>query len=296
MLRRPSLSALRTFEAVARLGGFTRAAAELGVTQAAVSRHMARLERELGMDLLVRGARGTEPTEAGATLFAALRRAFGDIEQALEEIGARGARETLTVSVAPYFSARWLTPRLPRFMGGNPRIDLRLHHSYVPPDFRRDRIDLGINWGPGDWPGTKSEPVLSGELTAVVNRSVFEDLAPKKPQDLARLTLLHEFDIAHWEAWFKTAGAKLPAEAKSLRIDDSHALRRATLDGQGAALFFVGLMQEDLASGHLVQPFPVTVDVGQGYWLNYPSERELPNKAKVFRTWLKQEIEREPYC
>ncbi len=296
MLRRPSLSALRTFEAVARLGGFTRAAAELGVTQAAVSRHMARLERELGIDLLVRGPRGTEPTDAGTRLFTALRRAFGDIEQALEEIGARGARETLTVSVAPYFSARWLTPRLPRFMGSNPRIDLRLHHSYAPPDFRRDRIDLGINWGSGRWPGTTSEPVLSGEFTAVVSRSVFDALKPKAPQDLARLTLLYEFDIAHWAAWFAKAGARLPQGAKGLQIDDSHALRRAVLEGQGAALFFAGLVQEDLASGLLVQPFPATVDVGSAYWLNYPSERELPNKAKVFRTWLKQEIEREPWC
>ncbi|MGE0213730.1 MAG: LysR substrate-binding domain-containing protein [Parvibaculaceae bacterium] len=296
MSRFPSLSALRTFEAVLRTGGFTRAAQELGVTQAAVSRQVARLEQDLGLRLLERLPKGIEPTEAGSRLSASLSRAFGDIARALEDIGASGDRQILTVSVAPYFSARWLTPRLPRFMGRHPEIDVRLHHSYLPPDHRRDRIDLGLNWGTGAWPGATSEMVLKGDLSPVMSRRLFERMQPRTPRDLARQPLLQEFGTEDWQKWFAAAGAAPPKTLKSRRIDDFHALRRAVLDEQGTGLFFVGLMEEDLASGQLVQPFPVTVDVGTHYWLNYPRDRALPRKAKLFRSWIRQEMAREPYC
>lgn len=264
------------------------------MTQVAVSRQVARLERDLGMALLQRTPRGAVPTAAGARLHATLRGAFHDIEQALEEIGADG-RQVLTVSVAPYFSARWLTPRLPRFLADNPRLEVRLHHAYLPPDYRRDRIDLGINWGAGDWPDAKAELVLKGDLTPVLGRAL-AGAGIGRPEDLARHALLYEFDAAHWRLWFEAAGSPMPPNARLLRIDDTHALRRAVLDGQGAGLLFERMLGEDLASGQLVRPFPVSADVGSSYWLTGPRGRDLPHKAKLFRTWLRREIAREPGC
>lgn len=295
MARLPSLAALRGVEAVARTGGFTRAAAELGVTQVAVSRQVARLERDLAVSLFERTPRGAVPTEAGARLQAALRGAFRDIEQALEAIST-GGRQVLTVSVAPYFSARWLTPRLPRFLSRHPGVEVSLHHAYLPPDYRRDRIDLGINWGTGDWPDATAERVLKGDLTPVMSRALAERSPPARPADLARHTLLHEFEAAHWRAWFKAAGRAMPEHARLIRIDDTHALRRAILDGQGVGLLFEGMLEEDLAAGQLIRPFPISAEVGESYWLTTPKGREPPHKARLFRAWLRQEIAREPTC
>ena len=88
----------------------------------------------------------------------------------------------------------------------------------------------------------------------------------------------------------------MPRLTRILRLDDSHALRRAAVEGQGIALFFTGFLQEDLATGRLVQPFPVSVDTGSSYWLNYPNDVELPYGARLFRNWLLREIKSDPFC
>ena len=110
--RLPSLTALRSFEAVARHLSFTKAADELGVTQAAISRQVKALEAALSVILVVRGKAGNSLTDAGEQLFGGIHRGFDTIVQAIERISGSGNRQILNVSVAPFFSARWLTPRL----------------------------------------------------------------------------------------------------------------------------------------------------------------------------------------
>src|SRR3954451_2952552 len=165
MARLPSLTALRAFEAVARTLSFTNAARELGVSQAAVSRQIRLLEEGLAVTLVTRGAAGNTLTASGEILFDGTYRGFASIGQAVERIGGSAGREILNVSVAPFFSSVWLTPRLMDFYRRHPGIELRLHHSYQPADHRREGIDLGINWGSGNWPGVKKELVLDGALT-----------------------------------------------------------------------------------------------------------------------------------
>src|SRR5512135_639890 len=147
--RLPSLTALRSFEALARTLSFTGAARELGVSQAAVSRQIKALETALAVPLIVRSGAGNTLTDAGEELYSGVHRAFEAIELSVDRIGGSGGREILNVSVAPFFSARWLTPRLISFFRRHPDIDLRLHHAYSPADFRREGIDIGINWGSG---------------------------------------------------------------------------------------------------------------------------------------------------
>src|SRR5262245_35354236 len=230
--RFPSLSALKAFESVARTLSFTKSARELGVTQAAVSRQVKALEDELAVRLVARRPKGNVLTDAGEILFSGLYQAFGTIEQSVARITGSGAREILNVSVAPFFSARWLTPRLMSFFERHPDIELRLHHSYHPADHKREGIDLGINWGSGDWPGVKIEKVLDGSLTPVMSS---ERHAPTRPTDLVDLTLLYEFDFEDWRLWFEQAGVPLNTPVKSLRLNDTHALSRAALDGHGVA-------------------------------------------------------------
>lgn len=295
--RLPSLTALRAFESVARTLSFTRAARELGVTQAAVSRQVKALEQELSVQLLRRGAQRNELTDAGEMLFAGVYKAMQAIGQSVAEITGSGTREILNVSVAPFFSAAWLTPRLMRFITAHPEIDLRLHHAYHPADHRREGIDLGINWGAGDWPGVVKEKVLDGSLIPVASPALVSRLAAGRsarqalpPRQIFKTTLLYEFDLQHWQLWFTAMGTDWDQKGTTLRLSDSHALRRAAIDGHGIALFFAALVAEDLAEGRLVQPFAATIHTGYDYYLNYPTDVELTRKAKLFRRWLQDEI------
>jgi DNA-binding transcriptional LysR family regulator len=297
MRRLPSLTALRAFEAVARTLSFTQAARELGVTQAAVSRQIRQLEESLAVTLVTRAATGNTLTAAGEILFDGVYRGFASMGQAVERIGGSTGREILNVSVAPFFSSVWLTPRLMSFYRRHPGIDLRLHHSYQPADHRREGIDLGVNWGSGNWPRVRKELVLDGALTPVLSPDLLARSGPlETPERMLALTLFYEFDLADWALWFARAGSALPKGGRSFRLNDSHALRRAALDGHGVALFFRGLVEDDLRSGRLVQPVPLAVNTGFDYYLNYADGHELPAKAKSFRRWLLAEVGRQPYA
>ena len=295
--RLPSLTALRCFETVARTLSFTRAAGELGVTQAAVSRQIRLLEEALAVKLILRGAGRNALTDAGEILFAGLYRAFETIGQSVGQISGSAGREILNVSVAPYFSARWLTPRLMTFLGTHPEIDLRLHHSYQPADHKREAIDIGINWGSGMWRGVRKEIVLDGALTPVLSPALLARSGPlTEPRHLLELTLFYEFDLRDWQLWFELAGVTATAPLCSIRLNDSHALRRAALDGHGVALFFRGLLEEDLQSGRLIQPVDFTVHTGFDYYLNYADDQDLPAKSKAFRRWIFGEVKTRPYA
>lgn len=291
----PSLSALRSFEAVGRHLSFTRAGAELGVTQAAVSRQIKALEEDLAVRLVTRGATRNSLTAAGEILFGGIHRAFGTIEETVQRITGSGERDILNVSLAPYFSACWLTPRLMTFVQRHPHIDLRLHHSYQPADHRREAIEIGINWGAGAWPGVTKEKILDGGLTPVMAPGLAAQLhAGGDPRRLLGATLLYEFDIGDWRLWFEGLGLDLPADVGALRLSDSHALRRAAIDGHGVALFCHGLVQADLAAGLLVQPFDHVAHTGYDYYLNYAEDVELTARAKAFRRWILDEVDRAP--
>ena len=292
--RLPSLTALRSFEAVARTLSFTKAALELGVTQAAVSRQVKALEVSLSVTLVVRGKARNALTDAGEELYGGIHRAFDAVEQAVARISGSGGREILNVSVAPYFSAYWLTPRLLSFFRRHPEIDLRLHHSYHPADFRREGIDIGINWGTGLWPDAKIDLVLAGDLTAVLSPKLASQAGKlRHPRQLLRLPLFYEFDLGDWKSWFDACGVAMPA-VESLRLSDSHALRRMALDGHGVALFFAAMLEDDLEAGRLIRPFATQINTGANYYLNYPGDTELPSKTRKFRRWILDQTAERP--
>jgi LysR family glycine cleavage system transcriptional activator len=286
----PPLATLRVFDAVARHASFTRAADELAITQAAVSRQIKRLEEDLGAALFVRGHRSIAITPAGRKLQRAARQAFAAIAAATEAIAADRRARRLSISVSPFFSAAWLTPRLPGFQRKHPDLRVELHHAYAPPDYHRADIDLGINWGRGRWPGIVAEKVLDGALAPMLAPALRRARRIKAPADLLRLPLLYEFDEADWRAWFAAAGVAAPERLHLRRIDDSHALQQAALDGQGVALFFVALAPPDLAAGRLEQPFATALADGRDYYLNYPRRSARAAGLRMFRQWLLSEM------
>lgn len=290
--RLPSLTALRSFEAVARTLSFTKAAEELGVTQAAVSRQIKNLEQDLAVELVSRRSTKNVLTDAGDLLFDGIYRAFETMADAVSKITDTGDREILTISVAPYLSAQWLTPRLMEFLAAHPEIDLRLHHSYHPSDHRREGIDIGINWGSGEWPGVEKIKLVDGSLVAVASPALIEKVGmPAHPSALLGQSLFYEFELQHWRLWFENAQVKIPENFRGQRISDSHALRRAIVDGHGVGLFFSALLDEDIAAGHLVRVQGEPVHTGYDYYLNYPRDVQLPRKAKVFMRFILEQTD-----
>ena len=181
-----TLVKLRAFEAVGRNMSFNLAARELAVTPTALSHHVRHLEDQLGQQLFHRLHRQIVLTETGQTLLAACTSGLSTLDRAVHDATRTEHDATLTVSVAPYFSARWLTPRLANFWSAHPEIELRLHHAYQPADFSLDRVDAGIAWGHGRWTGTHAVRVLTGELTALcspkLRRAMPETPKPSRPR------------------------------------------------------------------------------------------------------------------
>ncbi|BDU72283.1 LysR substrate-binding domain-containing protein [Mesoterricola silvestris] len=290
-----TITQVRAFEAVGRLGSFKRAAEELFVTQAALSHHVRHLEEHLGVQLVRRLHRRIELTAEGAQLLAEGGRALEALATALRDL-RRSREEALRVSVPPYFSLRWLTPRLGHLWKRHPGLDLQLHHTYQTVDLLRDRVDAAIAWGHGKWPGIQSTLLMTSRLTPICTPEYLRRHGPDlKPADLLGHPLFYEFDAAHWHQWFRAAGAETAARLQGVRIDDSHALRRVVLDGHGFGLFFMELIQGDVAAGRLVQPFDLCIDPGCAYYLNRSRDAPMGAKLQAFTQWILAEAEKDPY-
>jgi DNA-binding transcriptional LysR family regulator len=290
-----TLTQLRAFESVGRNLSFTKAASELFVTPAALSHHVRHLESSLGVPLVRRLHRRIELTPAGELLLAEATVSLRALGRALEVVGRTERDAPLIISVAPYFSARWLTPRLGRFWARSPDTRLQLQHAYHPANFLTDDVAAGINWCPEDVPGSDSTLILHGRLTMVCRPDFLDRLsADPQPSDLLRHRLYYEFDVNHLHDWFAAAGEPTGDFRNADKVDDSHTLRELVVTGNGAGLFFSGLIHEDVRSGLLVAPFEVEVDPGSAYYLLRPRGRGLSPRLEAFIEWLQQETLMDP--
>src|SRR6516165_11644662 len=154
MLRRlPPLNALKAFESAARSESFTRAAEELCVTQAAISRQVKALEATIGIKLFNRERQRLVMTSAGREYLTVIRDALDRIAGGTERVVQRQNSSNLTISTSPDFAAKWLVYRLGRFAESHPEIDLRISASAHHVDFAREDVDLAVRHGDGKWPG-----------------------------------------------------------------------------------------------------------------------------------------------
>ena len=289
--RVPPLNALRAFDASARHLNFTRAAAELNVTQAAISHQVRFLERDLGVTLFRRLTRKLALTAEGEILSRAVHGALAEIGEALDEIRSLNARErTLTVTLTPTFGGRWLAERLSRFWRRHPDIDLRLHHSIELVDFARDDVDMAVRWGRGSWPGVKAEFLMHSSLTPVCSPALLEGPHPlRTPADLRHHTLLHAYNYEAWTQWLKAAGITDLDAKRGPIIDDPAVLDQATLEGQGVALGRISLLTDQIADGRLVRLFEPDVETEFAYYIVYPVGALAKPKVKAFYDFLRIE-------
>lgn len=281
--RLPALDSLRFLEAGARHANFTRAAAELGVTPAAVSLRIRDLEAELGVTLFRRSGPAVTPTEAGAALAARVARALGLLRAAVEE--CRGAAEPLRVTAVPTFAMRWLTPRLAAYHARPDAVPIQLD---VAAELRpAEGFDIAIRTGPGDWPGFEATALMPVEAAPMLSPALAAGLS--SPADLAALPLLPHPD---WPRWFREAGVAAPALRFYADDYPTHELdAAAAIEGAGVALLSPRLYGPLLRDGKLVQPFPHVIRGPAAHYLLLRPGEARPAVLR-FRDWLADEARR----
>jgi LysR family glycine cleavage system transcriptional activator len=282
--RLPQLNAIKAFEAAARHVSFTRAAAELCVTQGAVSHQVKALESELGIKLFNRERQRLIITDAGRDYLAIVRDAFDRIAMGTERLVQRQNSGTLTVSTSPDFAAKWLVHRLGRFAEAHPEIDLRVSATMHHVDFAREDVDIAVRHGDGHWPGLHVTRLCAEHLFAVCSPTLASGLS--RPSDVLKLPLLHLDDRTAWSAWFDAAGVTGPDAMHGPILNRASMLIDAAVDGQGVALARTALAAWDLIHRRLVRPFAVALPLSKSYWIVGPKANASLPKVVAFRAWL----------
>jgi LysR family transcriptional regulator, glycine cleavage system transcriptional activator len=282
------MQALRAFEATARTGSLTRAAESLNLTHGAISHQIKALEASLGVPLVERAGRGIRVTGAGARLATRVRAALADITDAVREASARSNPRQLRVSVMPSFAARWLLPRLGRFLARHHDIEIDVRSSFALVDFLADDTDVAIRYGFGGWPDVEAEHILSDTFFPVCSPRLASGL-PAQPRDLARHTLLRSDDEL-WKPWFEAVGLGWPEPSRGPIFNDSALTLQAAVEGQGIALARSSLLGNDVKNGLLVRLFDIDVPAWRRYYLVYPRRLSGSPKLALFRAWLLDEI------
>jgi len=299
MRRLPPLAAIRAFEAAARHESFTAAAAELGLTQAAVSYQVKALEERLGAPLFVRERGRARLTPLGLRLLPTLSQAFDSLEAAFAS--HREEDETLlTITTTHTFANTWLAWRLGAFQMEHADLAVRMTTSNELCDLRAGDADIAIRAGTGGWEGLEHHRLFDSAFTPMASRQCVAEAERKLGRQLEPADLPNQNRIGPsddwWQQWFADNG--VPADESvfrkaGIRLDNQANEGHAAMGGQGFALLTPLLWKGDVAAGRLAMPFPDRVSTrGWAYWLLYPSDRRLTPKVKRFKEWLLAEMER----
>lgn len=288
--RLPSPSALRTFEAAARLGSFKEAAAELGVTPTAVSHQIRALEDSLGTALFIRRTRAVELTEAGAALSPAVHTALLGIKTAIEDVAE--TESALTVTTTAAFAALRLVPKLADFEARYPEIKIQLMTGAGVVDLRRDRrVDVAIRYAVGPHTGFHEVPLISEEFGAYCAPDRFSP-----DGHVARHPLIETawqqppLEHATWETWLKVAGEAAPGRLRISRYEEEHFVLQAALAGQGLALMSNALVG-DAIDRKLLVPYRAEIQIPGGkYTALCLQDRATTRRIRLFTEWLEKEF------
>ena len=287
----PPANSLVAFEAAARHLNFTRAAKELLVTQAAVSRHIKVLEDHLGLPLFRRLPRSLQLTPQGRRMQAAVTMGLEHIANTAADLRRSRGDEDVTVSTSVTFASYWLMARIAKFRAAYPDLEIRLVASAPVANLAVAGIDLAVRYGAGTWPDVEAIHLMNNEVFPVCAPSYLEGRAPlQTPEDLLNETLLHLVEHDHnwvsWDSWLKALGVDGRPVRRGHEFDNYLILVQAALDGQGVALGGGRLADDFLASGSLVRPLDATLSSERGFYLLIPKDVPLGNSARLFRDWI----------
>jgi LysR family glycine cleavage system transcriptional activator len=282
----PSLPLLAAFEAAARTGSITAAARELSLTQSAVSRQVKALEEQLEVELFHRERQTIRLTVGGDAYAREIRDALRKISTASLNLRANPFGGTLTLAILPTFGTRWLAPRLPKFLAGNPGITINLVTRLSSFDFRLEPVDAAIHFGRPEWQG--------GELALLRSETVIPACSPelrrqydfKEASDLRKAPLLHLTTRPDaWEQWLTLHGVDAHA-VHGMLLDQFATASQAAISGLGIALLPEFLIEEELSAGKLVRALDLPMKSAEAYYLVWPTDRASHPPLVAFREWL----------
>jgi LysR family glycine cleavage system transcriptional activator len=283
-MSRPPLHALQGFVATARSGNLSRAAEALHLTVSALSHQIRGLEDRLGQRLFLRNARGVELTADGRQLYERIAPHFDAIEQALRPFRVH-RDEVLTLTLMPSFASSWLVPRLPRFLAAHPQLEINLQSSIAVADFERDtRLDAGLRYGPGQWPGVEAVHLFDDWVTPTASPALIAKLGRPTLQSLADFPLLGA-PGGRWSEWFDAFGGSAPKRFVAT-FDDSETLHRAAVEGLGVALGRITLTRPLVEAGLLVPLFDARLKSEFAHYLVYPPRSASHRGLAAFRDWV----------
>jgi len=295
------LTWLRAFDAAARHGSFTLAAAELHVTQGAISQQVKHLEEWLGEPLFHRAQRRLELSRDGLRLKLAVKEAFQVLEDTLRPMRAQAHESTLNLNCSPSFAMSWLTPRMGALLRAHPEIGLRVYgefHTLNRSRMEQEGIEAAIRFDTGEYSDVRAEPFLDEWLVPVASPALLEaHPGLRTPADIPTALMLHDAspweqaqEGEEWNYWLQMTGAPVPAVHDGQHFNMSQLAVSAALAGQGVAMGRLALVLDDLASGRLVPAVPMMVPSRASYF--YVSSHTPSPRLQVLEAWLQQESQR----
>jgi LysR family transcriptional regulator, glycine cleavage system transcriptional activator len=291
----PGLRSLRAFDAAARHLNFSRAAEDMGVTPAAISNQIKELEDQLRVSLFQRTSRSMRLTMEGEILYAAAHESIEVLTRALHRVRRVANQNQLRVTSTPSVAAKWLMPRLDRFLQSFPGADVRIDVSNMLVDFDRDDVDVAIRFGSGKYPGLQSDLLFQDSLFPVCSPKIITAQKPlRTPRDLLKHTLIHlEWDAQgqpwpNWRMWMQAAGITDFDETAGLHFGMTSLIIQAAVDGHGVALGDSNLVADDLAAGRLVKPFELSLKAPASfsYFVITRPDVKPGSIVEAFRDWL----------
>ncbi|NVP57658.1 LysR substrate-binding domain-containing protein [Mycoplana rhizolycopersici] len=289
-LRNLPLPTLRTFEAAARHQSFTRAAAELALTDSAVSHQIRRLEEALGCSLFEKSGRSVVLSDAGRIFAKAVSAAMQDILGAALRLSDAGqVQGRLDIACPPMFANTWLAKNIHEFCHDHPAIECHIRLVENQRVHELSDIDVGISFGAGGWADRWSTLLSHVNITPVCSPILFDSIGGglNHPSDLHRVTLLHWDDGSEWRRWFFEAGAPgADQEARHLYCSDLGMAIDLAVHGTGVALVSDTLSGGDFKRGILIKPFPFSIDAFGGWHVVCNTASIHRAGARLFLRWL----------
>lgn len=281
---------LRSFEAAARLGSFTAAASELGLTPAAISQHMRLLEEHLKTPLFERQARGIALTERGKAYALPVRQGFADLHSATQGLFATTQRQRIRVRASISCAALVLAPRLHGFLTQHPNIDVDLSTFVWADGFEGGESDLDIRFGYGDWRDGEVTLLAHESAIPVCNPAYLESLGPSPTVET--LSKGHIFTIhgaeSDWPDLFAQTGLMGPTPARITRCDSSLMALQAVATGPGVALVFESFALSYRQQGVLLAPVPDKIAIRPAHFLVKRAGRSGSEPVRAFADWVTQ--------
>ena len=291
----PDIAILQAFESAARHGNFTRAAAELSLTQSAISRQIRDLEGQTGLLLFERIRQRVVLTEAGKKLLPDVRRLLAQSEELMiRAVASANAVASLTIATLPTFGARWLMPRLPRFFASRPSIALAMESRSEPFDFEAEIFDLAFHYGQPSWAKAECTYLFGEAVLPVASPALIRSLALPSAAALTEAPLIHLTTRPHlWSQWLNRYCAASDGNYRGSRFDQFSMIIAAAIAGLGIALLPTYLIEEEIETGSLAPVFDLPLSTENAYYLVTPEGRRSNAAATGFRDWLIADLTRQ---